>query len=1171
MGGESDDHTHLPTRLGMSSSNCAQASARIEAIRHVCTRPTRSIKYPHGCVDDNNTATGTSAKLSEFFGANVYGINELRETLPKPVFADLLRQMAGNKIMDKPTADAVAHAVKVWSMERGATHFTHWFQPLTNSTAEKHDSFLSLKYNSEGGNLAVVAFDAFSGTQLMQAEPDASSFPNGGMRSTFEARGYTVWDTTSPMFLQDGPHGTKILYIPSIFISYNGEALDEKTILLRSCSALSKAAIELLRLLGDEKSERVHVTLGTEQEFFLVDRSMYSMRPDLKITGRTLLGAVPAKHQQLEDHYFGHIPSKVLAAISEAELELWKLGVPVKTRHNEVAPQQFEMAPIFEEASVAVDHNLLTMQILHKVAHRYGLKTLFHEKPFKGVNGSGKHCNWALCTDTGKNLLDPTDKPEDNESFLLFLCAILLGLKRHSGLLSAAIASASNEHRLGANEAPPSIISAFLGAQLTEILNDVEGGQEPRPLSKVTKNVRVGGTTIDVKIATMPEISRDSTDRNRTSPFAFTGNKFEFRAVGSGQSPSFPVTMVNAAVASALQDVIEMLKQKKGNGGKLSRTDIFAVIKDLIKETKHVRFEGDGYSDEWIKEAESRGLPNLKHAPDAFKQLLEPGNKDMLVRKMDIVNESELWSRFNILCEKYCKDLLIEAKTLKTICKQYILPAALKYRKDLGAGLALFDNSVHEKKLLQNLNKLSEKLYESIEELDVGVTETEKYLDGHDGDEVKASKIAADKIKPMLVKVQFGVFGCPYRPAPERTSVSRREYALLEPRFVNVPAKIENVGNEYILGNEVIDLIREEQTAALRANAPWRNHLGIVQMGDIVVSVRVQEDSRPGKVAPVVFEACEALDGSEGRTVQMPIEKQKSNHRTLQVSANCRGAITMEDYSVSAYWKEDVDLVKGGTRTFPYIHSGCTSPLREEVVLALDTNRIAHLDKNMQTVREFSDSHCRELSFTKSDNVLSYTGGSTFSILDLRASGKSCIDWSGGTRLGKMSSFDEDGRVVINGESLLILFDLRFLSKPVFEIGHEYIGCKNIGWLDWITKVTTLDNVCCGRPTVDSVKSVRAIRGATCFDNRLYTLFDNNQISAYTTRELKAAEFIGEAPEEALDIRPSRIVDGAAYDQKIQNIYTDSIRYHRAEPFAELTDQSTACQHLLKQWHIDEV
>lgn len=738
---------------------------RLEAVRNLNTRQPRSIDYPHkreSSLWDREGMVERPLKLSELFGSYVYGMKELRETLPKPVFFDLIEQMAGRKPLNKNVADAVAHAVKVWAMESGATHFTHWFQPLTNSTAEKHDSFLSLKYHIEGGNLSVIPLDSFSGSQLMQAEPDASSFPHGGVRSTFEARGYTVWDTTSPMFLQDGPHNTKILYIPSIFISYNGEALDEKTLLLRSCDALSKAVVELLSLLGDKETSRVHVTLGTEQEFFLVDRSLYSMRPDLKLTGRTLLGALPPKHQQLEDHYFGHIPSRVLAAISEAEIELWKLGVPVKTRHNEVAPQQFEIAPVFEEASVAVDHNLLTMDILHKVAHRHGLKALFHEKPFKGVNGSGKHCNWSLCSDGGKNLLDPTDKPEENTPFLLILLSILLGLKRHSGLLRAAIASASNENRLGAHEAPPSIISAFLGAQLYDLLCSIEEGR-PIKLRRHSKSVAVGGTRIDVKIAHLPEISRDATDRNRTSPFAFTGNKFEFRAVGSGQSPSFPVSMLNAATAAAMQDVIVMLKEKKGSKEEISKSDLDGLIKMLIKETKVVCFEGDGYSAEWAKEAEKRGLLNLRKAPEAFEQLLEKNNKDMLVNKLELVNESELNSRFNVLCEKYTKDLLIEGKTLRLICVQQILPAVFKYRKELAAGLAVISqvspskNAPQEKRLLDKLTDLSEKLGEALGKLEHVINEVDGHLGDHGpghGKIEKVAELAANKLPSLLSEVR---------------------------------------------------------------------------------------------------------------------------------------------------------------------------------------------------------------------------------------------------------------------------------------------------------------------------------------------------------------------------------------------------------------------------------
>lgn len=734
---------------GATSNNVA--AARVQAMKEICQRPNRSISYP-------TDKDGSPTKLSELFGCNVYGLKQLRTTLPKPVYADLLRQMTGNKIMDKPTADAVAHAVKVWAMGRGATHFTHWFQPLTNSTAEKHDSFLTLAYSTEGGNLSVIALDAFSGSQLVQAEPDASSFPNGGMRTTFEARGYTVWDTASPMFLQEGPHGTKILYIPSIFISYNGEALDEKTILLRSCDAVSNATLDLLKVLGDKETEKVHVTLGTEQEFFLVDRGLYSLRPDLKMTGRTLFGSVPAKHQQLEDHYFAYIPSKVLAAISEAELELWRLGVPVKTRHNEVAPQQFEMAPVFEEASVAVDHNLLTMHVLHRVAHRHGLRALFHEKPFKGVNGSGKHCNWSMSTDTGKNLLDPTDKPEENFTFLLILVAILQGVKSHSGLLSASIMSASNEHRLGANEAPPSIISAFLGAQLNEVLDSIAENRPTRYDMMTEKSVNVGATTLNVKVAHLPQISRDATDRNRTSPFAFTGNKFEFRAVGSSQSPSFPVSMVNAATASSIRHITGLLKEKKGSKDKLSQTDIIGVIQQVIGETKDIRFEGDGYSQRWVQEAAHRGLPNFRDAPAAFKELLAPHNKGVLIKKLDIFNENELLSRFNILNLKYVKDMLIESKTLINMCVQNFLPALFNYRRDLASGIAVIASqstgALREKKLLDLLNTKSELLYSKVDSMNLAIENTEQHLEGHGGDVAAAANTSASQLKPIMEEIR---------------------------------------------------------------------------------------------------------------------------------------------------------------------------------------------------------------------------------------------------------------------------------------------------------------------------------------------------------------------------------------------------------------------------------
>ncbi|KAJ2763426.1 hypothetical protein IWQ56_004843, partial [Coemansia nantahalensis] len=438
---------------------------RKNALVAATTREKRNIVFPR-------REDGRPKYSSEVYGENVFTLKTMAKMLPKPIFANFLKQRRGRQNLDKATADSIAHAVRVWAMDRGATHYTHWFQPQTGTTAEKHDAFLSLMTTYTPGGEESTPIDLFSGGQLLQSEPDASSFPSGGMRTTFEARGYTIWDTSSSMFLRPGPHGTAILYIPSVFISYNGDALDEKTGLLRSNEVLSRAAAELVNLLEPEAHvSHVYTTLGTEQEFFLVDRTMYSLRPDLKITGRTLVGQLPPRHQQLEDHYFGRIPGRVMRAISEVELECLRLGIPVKTRHNEVAPGQFEIAPIFEEASTAVDHNLLTMDILHKVAHRHNLRVLFHEKPFKGVNGSGKHCNWSLSTDRGENLLDPTVRPETNYRFILFLLAALRGLQEHAALLRVAISSSSNEHRLGAQEAPPGIISAFLGDQLTEVLD----------------------------------------------------------------------------------------------------------------------------------------------------------------------------------------------------------------------------------------------------------------------------------------------------------------------------------------------------------------------------------------------------------------------------------------------------------------------------------------------------------------------------------------------------------------------------------------------------------------------------------------------------------------------------------------------------------------------------
>lgn len=495
------------------------------------------------------------------------------------------------------------------------------------------------------------------------------------------------------MYIQEGPNGTKVLYIPCIFISYNGEALDEKTVLLRSNQAISKAATKLLQLIHDPKAtnedglpkskvNNVFVTLGTEQEFFLIDRTLYALRPDIKIAGRALFGKLPPKHQQMEDHYFGKMPSRVLATISEVEIELQQLGVPIKTRHNEVAPAQYEMAPTFEESSIAVDHNLLTMDVIHRVAHRYKLKALFHEKPFKGINGSGKHCNWSLSTDQGENLLEPTATPDKNPQFLLFLVATLQAVHDYSGLLRASIASASNEHRLGAQEAPPGIISVFLGEKLNEVLNAIEEGRPVKERKWEMATVQVGGTVLDVKIDPLPKIARDLTDRNRTSPFAYVGQKFEFRAVGSRQNPGFPVALLNAAVAHVLNQVIADIETEKGSKEIPSEEDLFKVIKKYIISSKTIRFEGDNYSEAWTAEAKKRGLPNVPKSPEAFDMLLAADNKKMLL-DTGIFHPSELESRYNVMNEKYVKDLLVEANTMLDMAQTQFIPAAFAYRKTL--------------------------------------------------------------------------------------------------------------------------------------------------------------------------------------------------------------------------------------------------------------------------------------------------------------------------------------------------------------------------------------------------------------------------------------------------------------------------------------------------------
>jgi glutamine synthetase len=632
-----------------------------------------STAKPH--ASSNGTAPSVTTPVSEYFGINTFGAQEMRAKLPKEVFATLVSAIRHGKKLDTDIAPTVAQAIKEWAISRGATHFTHWFLPQTGLTAEKHDAFLTFDENGQ-------PIEQFSASQLIQSEPDASSFPSGGLRATWEARGYTAWNPASPVFVFESG-GARTLCIPSVFIGYNGEALDEMTPLLRSSDVLSAKAIELLELLGDRGVYRVYTTLGPEQEYFLIDRQHFAMRPDLVMANRTLLGAPPPRGQQLEDHYFGGIPDRTQACIAEVEHELYKLGVPIVTRHNEVAPSQFEMAPVFEETDLGVDHNQLVMAVLRRVALRHGLQAIVHEKPFAGINGSGKHCNWSMAVASdnaldGLNLLKPGHTPHQNIRFLVFLAAVLKGVHEHAGLLRAGIATSGNEHRLGANEAPPAIISVFMGAMLTRLIEDIikgkaaEGGAEEQ--------------LIKLGVAKLPEIERDNTDRNRTSPFAFTGAKFEFRAVGGGQSIAWPVTLLHAAVAGAVDDIIRQIKAEKKKTRKIDDA-VMKVVRKVFRETTPVRFEGNNYAEAWVKEAAKRGLPNLRRAPEGLAQLMTKKSQDLLVG-LGILTKAELDSRYHVRIERYIKDVLIEMHTLGEMIDTYVLPAAYGYAGSLASTAA---------------------------------------------------------------------------------------------------------------------------------------------------------------------------------------------------------------------------------------------------------------------------------------------------------------------------------------------------------------------------------------------------------------------------------------------------------------------------------------------------
>ena len=639
--------------------------------------------------------------VTSIFGENVFNETVMKARLPKETYKQLMRTIEGGEKLDPSVANIVANAMKDWALEKGATHFTHWFQPLTGVTAEKHDSFIS---PAPEGKIIME----FSGKELVQGEPDASSFPSGGLRATFEARGYTAWDPTSYAFIKDGT-----LCIPTAFCSYTGEALDKKTPLLRSMQAINKQALRVLHLFGNKDVSSVKTTVGPEQEYFLVDKSVYDKREDLILTGRTLFGAKAPKGQELEDHYFGMIKPRVQAFMKDLNNELWKLGILAKTEHNEVAPAQHELAPIFTTTNLACDHNQLTMEVMRKVASKHGMVCLLHEKPFAGVNGSGKHNNWSISTNTGKNLLDPGATPASNAQFLLFLCAVIKAVDEYQDLLRISVASAGNDHRLGANEAPPAIVSIFLGDELSQILQSIEEGKLYGAHEK--EKMQIGVTVL-------PDFNKDTTDRNRTSPFAFTGNKFEFRMLGSSESIACANIMINAAVAEELKQFADALE-----GSKDFTNDLHNLILKTIKEHKRIIFNGNGYDDSWVQEAEKRGLLNLKSTPEAYSHLLDAKNKKVL-SEHGILSEVELASRYEIYNENYSKVINIEALTMLDMARKLYLPAASKYAKELAEIVSLkkaaggADDS-YESELLAKVSSLTSSIYSKVKALDKAVIE----------------------------------------------------------------------------------------------------------------------------------------------------------------------------------------------------------------------------------------------------------------------------------------------------------------------------------------------------------------------------------------------------------------------------------------------------------------
>jgi glutamine synthetase len=710
----------------------ARAAARRQAVQNVRSH------YP----STNISVDYTQTPISEVFGSNVFNRSCMRASLPKPVYKALIRCIDLGEKLDPVHADIVANAMKDWAVARGATHFCHWFVPLTGLTAEKHDSFVV----PSGDDQAMIEF---SGKFLTQGEPDASSFPSGGIRSTFEARGYTGWDPTSPAFIMESQNG-KTLCIPSVFLSWGGQALDKKTPLLRSLEAVNKQGVRLLKLLGNNTAKRVSCTVGPEQEYFLIDESFYLSRPDLINAGRTLFGAKPPKGQEMEDHYWGSIRERILAFMMDAEYELYKLGVPVKTRHNEVAPAQFEVAPVFENSNVATDHNMLLMEVFRKTAQKHGLRCLLHEKPFSGINGSGKHNNWSMADDQGNNLLDPGTTPHENLQFLVVLTAVIRAVNQYGRLLRASIAFAGNDHRLGANEAPPAIMSVYLGDKLADVVSQIISGK--------ADGKKTGAKFLELGVSTLPDLSRDDSDRNRTSPFAFTGNKFEFRAVGSSQVIAWPNTVLNTIVAESLDVLANDIEAQTQKGADL-KTAVQAVVKKHLQENERVIFNGDNYALSWHQEAEKRGLPNDKNTIESLPALIEPTTKK-LFEKYGVLKEDELVSRYNVQLEAYCKTINIESLLTSNIAKTIILPAAIEYQTKLANAIVQTKSAIGgvnisvEEGLLRDLVTKINTLHNAVEVLESLSSHDSKEHNGDHGDTFSHARFYQQRIIPAMDEVR---------------------------------------------------------------------------------------------------------------------------------------------------------------------------------------------------------------------------------------------------------------------------------------------------------------------------------------------------------------------------------------------------------------------------------